>query len=97
MKKLFLSFAASALLSGCAFSTPIANTTDLSKVDFSNSYEFKQGSDCSYSLFGILPVTPGARFIDAVQDANLTKVHFVEHGYEFYLLFGRHCVRVYGE
>ncbi len=97
MKKLALSFAALTVLSGCAYVTPVSNTTDLSKVDFSNSYEFKQGADCSYSLLGLLPVTPGARFIEAVQDANLTKVNFVESGYEYYLLFGRHCIRVYGE
>lgn len=97
MKKSLLSLIVPVLLSGCAFSTPITNTTDLSKVDFSNSYEFKQGTDCSYSLLGILPITSGARFIKAAQDANLTKVHFVEHGYEYYLLFGRQCIRVYGE
>ena len=96
MKKLFLSFVAAAFLSGCTF-TPITNMTDLSKVDFSNSYEFKEGTDCSYTLFGLLPITSGASFIEAVKDANLTKVNFVETGYEHYLLFGRKCIRVYGE
>ena len=69
MKKLALSFAALTFLSGCAYVTPVSNTTDLSKVDFSNSYEFKQGSDCSYSLLGLLPVTPGARFMEADKHA----------------------------
>ena len=71
--------------------------TDLSKVDFTNSYEFKEGEDCSYSLFGILPITDGARFIYAVQDGDLSKVFYVESEYEFYGLFGRHCIHVYGK
>ena len=43
MKKLALSFAALTFLSGCAYVTPVSNTTDFSKVDFSNSYETRLG------------------------------------------------------
>lgn len=97
MKKLFLSLAATAALSGCAVWTPVSNTTDLSKVDFTNSYEFKEGRDCSYALFGLVPLTDGARFIEAVQDGDLSKVIYVEHDYQFYGVYGRHCIHVYGE
>ena len=97
MKKQFLSLAATVALSGCCVMTPVSNVTDLSKVDFTNSYEFKEGSDCSYSLLGILPITNGARFISAVQDGDISKVFYVEHDFRFYGLFGSHCVHVYGK
>ena len=97
MKKLFLLLAATVALSGCTVWSPVSNVTDLSKVDFTNSYEFKEGLDCSYSLFGLIPVTEGARFIEAVQDGDISKVFYAEHDFQHFILFGRHCVHVYGK
>jgi len=77
--------------------TPMINTTDVSQVDFSNVDELKVGTDCAHYLLGIVGPFGRAELVEAVKDAEITKVKTVDYSSHNYLVYSRMCVKAYGE
>ena len=95
MKKL-LTLAFCLALSSCAIA-PVMNTTDLTNVDWSNVENLKEGSSCTYHLFGFLGDFGRSRLPEAVESAGIKRVYAVDQTYGYYILFGRTCLNVWGE
>ncbi|MDD4519339.1 MAG: TRL domain-containing protein [Alphaproteobacteria bacterium] len=85
------------LLSGCIQVTPIANTTNVTDVDFSNVEQFKTGEDCTYFLLGLIGPFGDIQLTEAVRKARISKVKVVDKSFSYYVLFSRSCLHVYGE
>lgn len=83
---------------GCAFrTTPVLNTVDVSAVDWTNVDTMKRGQGCATFLFGFIPVGGSASMVNAVKDANVTKVNAVATNYKNYIVIAQSCVEVWGE
>lgn len=84
-------------MSACSFSsTPMSNTVNLSNQDFSNPETIKEGSSCSYYLFGILGPFGDKKIVDAIKDGGITKVMAVDYSIGYYIIVGSSCINVYG-
>ena len=100
MKQLLITVIGLAFLAGgCSIqNSPAINSVDLTKVDFSDAKSFKEGEACGIYLLGLFgPFMGDARIIDAVKSANIKKVSVVDYRNEYYVLFSKNCVVVYGE
>ena len=83
---------------GCSIqNSPAINSVDLTKVDFSTAEAFKEGEACGVYILGLFGPFGDARIIDAVKSANIEKVSVVDYRSEYYVLFSKNCVVVYGE
>ena len=110
MKKLLLSAVCVAMLGlggGCTHRELEAGPLmSLSDVRFAQT-RFKKGRSCSNYLFPVqLPFVEGytgiplggeARTLAAIQDARINKVEFMERTSEWYFIFAKECIDVYGE
>ena len=110
MKKTFLLTAvclAMIGLSGCTTRELInGELISFSEIDFAKT-RFKKGRACANYLFPTkLPFTDGwvgfhlggeARVLDAISDARINKVLFMESVMENYIILGRECIDVYGQ
>ena len=85
-----------AILSGCQTIPPISNTTDLTKVDFSNVAKFKRGESCTTLLLGALPFG-SSRITHAVRDGHIKSLKVVEYEVRNYIVLNQFCVVAYGE
>lgn len=99
MKK-YLKFVAIVLvamgITACAsLKTPVSNTVDVGKVDFSR--EMKQGNSCQFYLFGLLGPFGNASVVNATREAGISKVDVVDHKNGWYVLVTQQCVTVYGQ
>ncbi len=57
----------------------------------------KEGEACGVYILGLFGPFGDARIIDAVKSANIEKVSVVDYRSEYYVLFSKNCVVVYGE
>ena len=99
MNKILITVIALAfLVGGCSIqNSPAINSVDLTKVDFSTAEAFKKGEACGVYILGLFGPFGDARIIDAVKSANIEKVSVVDYRSEYYVLFSKNCVVVYGE
>ncbi len=98
MKKLVLPLVALLLGTGCMYRvTPIVNTTDISQVDWSKASSMKHGQSCLNLLFSAIPIGGTMSLVNAVEDAQVTKVHAVANRYKSYYFFTQACIEVWGE
>ncbi len=87
-----------AVASGCSLKrSPVLNTVDLSKIDFSNSASMKEGSACATYILGVLGPIGDPSVFRAIQNSKIKSVKAVDYQSGWYLLFTQDCVVVYGE
>ncbi len=87
-----------AFMSGCSLQTaPFLNTTDLTKVDFSNAQSLKEGRACATYLFGVIGPLGDPSIMKAVSNGNLKTVKVVETKSSWNILFTQYCVVAYGD
>lgn len=83
-------------LTACAsLKTPVSNTVDVGKVDFSK--EMKQGNSCQYYLFGLVGPFGDASVVNATKEGGISKIDVVDHKNGWYVLVSQQCVMVYGQ
>ena len=97
MKKAIVIAAMALGLCGCVQTTPIMNSINTDKIDFSKVDDFKEGRDCSYYILGLFGPVGDAKLTSAVKHAGVKKVYVMDKSSEYFILFGRQCIRVYGE
>ena len=100
MKKILLALILVILLgvSGCSLArSPVTNTVDLTKIDFSNAESLQESEACATYILGFIGPIGDAKIIDAIKSANIKKVYAVDYKSGFYVLFSQSCVVVYGE
>ena len=104
LKKILITFTLLLGLSGCThYSGGIAaSTTPLTAGAYQTLGEV-EGSDCVYSLLGMIPLSSGNETRKAIQDAISQKegatalIEVTSDTYsQFYILYGRTCTQVYG-
>lgn len=91
-------------LSGCShYSGGIAASTTPLAVGSYQTLGQVEGSDCVYSLLGIIPLSDGNETRKAIQDAISQKegatalIEVTSDTYaQSYIIFGRTCTQVYG-
>jgi hypothetical protein len=85
-----------ALLSiGCVTQAPMINSVDVTQVDYSTP--MKQSKDCGILLLGLIGPFGEASMVSAIRKAKITKVKALEYSSDYYVLFSRFCVDVWGE
>ena len=93
MKKLGLIVVALCLFAGCYNAHNVHNTVDATGFNFISA---KKGEDCKYAILGVLPISKTD--VDAAAaKANIRSLGFVEYSYDYYFLFSKQCVVVYGK
>lgn len=103
MHKLLFSIVAAALLAGCGLyaTSPVNNTLDITRADFSRANEFRHGQSCSLLILGFIPwpwhanKTPDT-VLGAIQKAGIQKVEFFEKTYDYHFFYAYACKNVYG-
>ncbi|MFV0625748.1 MAG: TRL domain-containing protein [Alphaproteobacteria bacterium] len=96
MKKIFLSLAILLGTSACSYDrTPLMNTSDLSRVDFSKISEMKKGEDCSTTVLFFGPYGDRS-IVNATKKARISKVEVVDYTANSYIFSSQSCVVVYG-
>lgn len=98
MKKTLLASAAivGLLFTGCAFkATPTAVTMDVTKIDFTKLESMKQGEAC-ISRFLIFTTGYDKTLREAVEDAGITDVKYVEEHVSTGFFTSSKCLVVYG-
>lgn len=98
MKKTLLASAAivGLLFTGCAFkATPTAVTMDVTKIDFSKLESMKQGEAC-VSNFLFFTTGYDKTLREAVADAGITDVKYVEEHNSPGIFASSRCLVVYG-
>jgi len=99
MKKIVLLLAAVGVMSltGCISQmSPIQNNVQMNEVDFSQAASWREGESCLIKVFSFLPVGT-ASVKNAAQEAKISKVLLTDYNYQWYWLFERYCVKVYGK
>ena len=66
---------------------------DVSHVDFTK--KMNKGSDCAVLFLGVVPFG-GASIVEAAQDAEIGEIMAIEYSNHYLVLFGLHCVHVWG-
>lgn len=94
MGRLFL-VACLIFLAGCVSTPPIMNTTDLSRVDFSDVKKFHRGESCTTFLLGIIPFG-STRITAAVRDGRIKNLKVTEYEVRHFVVFSQFCLIAYG-
>lgn len=92
--------AVSLLLLGCGCSiarTPVVNSVDISKTDFSNIGQLKQSEACATFILGFIGPFGDPSVVTAIKTGGIKTVKVVDHKAAWYVLFSQDCVVVYGE
>lgn len=103
MYKLLFSAVAAALLAGCGLyaTSPVNNTLDITRADFSDAAHFKHGKSCSLLILGFIPwpwhanKTPDT-LLETIRQADIQKVEFFEITYDYHFAYAYRCKNVYG-
>lgn len=98
MKKIILSLLVVFGLSACAFDrTPVLNTADVTKVDFSRVSSMKKGTSCSNTVLMFIGPFGSQEITKAAQSANISKVEILDYKTTAYgPFFAKSCIIVYG-
>ena len=94
MKKIFLSLMCITILSGCVSSYPPLHGSK--ELPLETGQISRYGRACSYSLLGFIGPFGSNSLVDAAANARLSKVHYYDQSYEYYVLFSKHCRNAYG-
>lgn len=82
---------------GCSLQrSPVLNTADLSRFDFSNSASLKESQACATYVFGLGPFG-NPSVMDAIRDGGIKTVKVVDYRQGWYLIVSKDCVVVYGD
>ena len=83
---------------GCSLQrSPIINSVDMSKIDYSNASSLKESQACATYIFGVIGPIGDPSVMRAIQNGGLKNVKAVDYKSGFYLLFTKDCVVVYGD
>lgn len=85
---------ASALAAGCMTVTPVVNSADLDKVDFTQP--MRRGEACETWVLGIGPFGGGASVVQAAKSAAIATVKVVDYENRWYVVASQACVVVHG-
>jgi len=80
-------------LAGCSANHNVHNQVNATGLNLMTA---AKGSDCAYSLFGIIPLTR-TDIDQAAKNGKVAALGFVEYDYNHYILFSKKCVTVYGK
>jgi hypothetical protein len=69
------------------------NSVDVTQIDYSKP--MKRSQDCAVVVLAI-PFGQ-ASMVDAIHKANITKVMALEYSTDWYVVFSRRCVDVWGQ
>ena len=106
MKKILFAAVACLALAGCvSHEFNGGQLKSVSDVHFQKT-NFKKGRACSSYLFPVylpilgwagIPLGDEDRVLTAIQKGRIDTVEFAEYTSEYYIIFGRQCVDVYGQ
>ena len=83
-------------LTGCSTKvTPVVNSADIQKTDFSQ--EFQKGQACANYLFGIIGPFGDASLVEAAKNGGISKVEAVDYKSAYYVLLSKQCVVAHGK
>ena len=68
----------------------------LNDVDFSQAASWREGESCQIKIFTLIPVGT-ASVKNAAQEGKISRVLLTDYNYQWYGLFERLCVKVYGK
>lgn len=98
MKKIIFSLIIVLGLTGCSYDrSPLLNTTDLNKVDFSTINSMKRGESCSSRILFFIGPFGSQEIVKAATSAKISKVEFVDYKTTSYVVYTKSCVIVYGK
>ena len=81
-------------LGGCAVSQHnVHNQVNATGINLMTA---RQGTDCSYAIFGFIPVNR-THIDQAARKGNVSSLGYVEYDYTNYVLFTKDCVTVYDD
>lgn len=99
--------AATITLGGCTYHKfESGEMMSVSDVNFATT-RFRHGRACGNILFPMrvpfvdgyagIPLGGEARVLSAIKNGGINKVEFAEHTEEWYVVFAKECIDVYGE
>jgi len=89
-----IAVASALVVSGCMTVTPVVNSADLARVDFSQP--LKRGEACETWVLGLGPFGGTATVLQAARRAGLATVKLVDYEHRWYVVARQSCVVVHG-
>ena len=80
---------------GCYTYAPMMNSVDVTQIDYSTP--MNRGQDCAIMVLGFIGPFGQASMVDAIKSAKISKVKALEYSFDYYIVFSRNCVDVWGE
>jgi hypothetical protein len=71
------------------------NSIDVTQIDYSQP--MKRSQDCTIFVLGFLGPFGQTSMMDAIRKANISKVTAAEYSTDWYVVFTRSCVDIWGQ